>query len=47
MPCNPDKHRIEVCLTCEEYERLCEAAQFVGCGTDLERYIKSLIAEHC
>jgi len=47
MECPKDKHKIEVFLTCEEYERLCEAAQFTGCDNDIERYIKSIIAERC
>jgi hypothetical protein len=47
MECPQDKHKIEIFLTCEMYERLCEAAQVVGCRNDLERYVKALLADVC
>jgi len=47
MECPQDQHKIEVFLTCEQFERLQEAAAITGCGGDLERYIKSIIAERC
>lgn len=47
MDCPQDKHKIELFLTCDMYERVCEAAQITGCRDDLERYIKLLIAERC
>jgi hypothetical protein len=39
------KHKIEIYLTWEQYERLAEAAHYVGCGDDLERYIISILAD--
>jgi hypothetical protein len=40
-------HKIEICLTCEQFALVQEAAQITGCGDDLERYIKSIIMEKC
>gem|GEM_PF-5289081 len=47
LTCPPNKHCIELWLTCEQFDAVQEASQFVGCGTDLERYIIRLIMEHC
>lgn len=41
-----DKHKIEIYLTCEQFELVNEAAQFVGCN-DLEHYIISIIMDRC
>jgi hypothetical protein len=47
MECPQDRHKIEVFLTCDTFERVQEAAQITGCRDDLERYIKSIIMERC
>ena len=47
MKCPSNKHEITIWLDCDFFARLQEAAQFVGCGNDLERYIIGIIAERC
>ncbi|MBS3148322.1 hypothetical protein J4219_05535 [Candidatus Woesearchaeota archaeon] len=47
MKCPPHKHEITLWLNCDTFARVQEAAQYVGCGTDLEKYITGLILEHC
>jgi hypothetical protein len=42
-----NKHKIEIFLTCEQFELVQEASHYVGCGDDLERYIISIIMERC
>jgi len=42
-----EQHKIEIFLTCEHFALVQEAAQITGCGDDLERYVKSIIAERC
>jgi hypothetical protein len=38
MECPQDKHKIELFLTCEQFQPVQEAAQITGCGDDIERY---------
>ena len=47
MECPQNKHKVEIFLHCDTFELLQEAAQITGCGDDLEKYIKLLIAERC
>jgi len=43
---NQDKHKIELNLSCEQFENVAQAAAIVGIN-DLEDYIKSVLAERC
>jgi len=47
MKCPAHKHEITLWLNCEQFGKLCEASQYVGCGNDLERYIIGILADNC
>ncbi|MBS3148171.1 hypothetical protein J4219_04765 [Candidatus Woesearchaeota archaeon] len=47
MKCPSNKHEITLWLNCEQFALLQQAAQYVGCGNDLERYIIGILADNC
>ena len=47
MKCPSNKHEIAIWLNCEQFALLQEAAQYVGCGNDLECYIIGILADNC
>jgi hypothetical protein len=47
MECPQNLHKIELFLTCDQFALVQEAATMTGCGADLERYIRGIVAERC